>query len=103
MVLSERSTIIFRPPTVVSFFDNHAEDYGGAIYIPFGIVKNFISSCFYQIDDPSGAQSPNVTINAISNTAGISGDFVSGGELVVCSLVLDSAFAFAVNFSRPLD
>ena len=102
MVLSERSTIIFRPPTVVSFFDNHAEGYGGAIYIPFGIVRNFISSCFYQIDDPSGAQSPNVTINAINNTAGISGDFVSGGELLVCSLVLDSAFAFAVSFSRPL-
>ncbi len=97
MVLLRRSRVLFRPPTVVSFLDNSADGYGGAIYIPQDIVKIYVGPCFYQIDDPTQSTTPNVVIRAVNNSAGITGTFLSGGNLGACYIVGTSPVSFIQN------
>ena len=94
MVLLRRSRVLFRPPTVVSFLNNSADGYGGAMYIPQDIVESYVGPCFYQIDDPTQSTTPNVIIRAVNNSAGITGSFVSGGNLGQCYVVGTSPVSF---------
>ena len=94
MVLLRRSRVLFRPPTVVSFLNNSADEYGGAMYIPQDIVESYVGPCFYQIDDPTQSTTPNVIIRAVNNLAGITGSFVSGGNLDACYVVGTSPVSF---------
>ena len=84
MVLLSDSTIIFQPPSVLNFINNHADELGGAIYIPVNTERTYVSPCFFQISD--SPLSLDVIINAINNTATITGSFISGGDLSVCYL-----------------
>ena len=93
VVLLGRSTIKFQPPVSISFINNHAYEYGGAIYVPFDDKRVYIRPCFFQIDDPSFSSTPNIIINAINNTAGVTGEFLNGGNLGSCYLVFNPTFS----------
>ena len=42
----------------------------------------------------SHSQHPNITIEAINNTAGITGRFLSGGEISICEFTEDSYYKY---------
>ena len=96
MVLLGRSKLIFKPPTEVSFVNNYAREYGGAIYIPINVEKTYLGPCFYQIE---GTSTADVTIRSINNSAGITGNFLSGGSLNFCYLVGNGSDSFVGGIS----
>ena len=104
MILQGSGSITFEPPANVTFISNHADEYGGAIYIPVDTGDTYITSCFFNIKNLNTLDSYDIIINAINNTAGITGSFVNGGDLGICyiddSAFLDS-FSTFISFIRP--
>ena len=102
MALFGISRLILYPTTNISFIDNHADQYGGAIYVPIVININFVlynNPCFFQVRNPSISTPPNITIYSMNNTAGITGTFLSGGQLEQCFFLFKSSYYCEDNYS----
>ena len=97
--MDPHSYFIFQPPASLSFSSNHADLYGGGIYILPRINNTLRPPCFFQIDSP--LPSPNVRLYADSNTANITGRFIGGGELLFCFFVTDFFYSFCNNSTTP--
>ena len=94
--MDPHSYFIFQPPASLSFSSNHADLYGGGIYIhQRELNKHFRSPCFFQIDSP--LPSPDVQLYADNNTANITGTFIAGGELTFCSFETDFFYSYCFN------
>ena len=89
------SYFIFQPPANLSFLNNHADDFGGGIYILPRLNRTVRFPCFVQIDSPS--PTPDVKLYAEGNTADITGNFIYGGDLVYCTFVTDFFYSFCRN------
>ena len=79
MVIRGSSTIYFQAPTTVSFVGNRATEFGGAIYVIKTQDQTLVRPCFFQFSNLD-----DVSIISINNTANITGDFLSGGDINVC-------------------
>ena len=101
-ILYAGSYFVLQPPCNLSFIGNHAETFGGGIYIPpEAALQNLSSPCFYQIEDPSHLFASNIEIYVEDNTAGITGSFLSGGRLGDCELVTNFTHSYCYKFSPP--
>ena len=99
-ILYTGSYFILQPPCKLSFIGNHADTFGGGIYIPpEAMLRNTSSPCFYQIEDPSYIFASNVEIYVEDNTAGITGRFLSGGRLGDCELVTNFPHSYCYRSS----
>ena len=93
--MDPNSFFIFQPPANLTFSRNHADQYGGGICISPRANRAYSPPCFFQID--SLLPSPQVKLSADGNTAGITGTFISGGELVYCSFVTNFYYSYCGN------
>ena len=90
--LSSTSQFILAANRTMYFINNHAEQYGGAIYVaddPFEYCTTFDSStlwgqCFFQLQKSAGDSSVMCVI--VNNTAGKAGTAVYGGMVDRCML-----------------
>ena len=79
------------PHSYINFAGNHALQYGGGIYVdssPFELL----SSCFFQIHDPSFSIQANISIIFQNNSAKESGTSLYGGAIDHCFMETLSAF-----------
>ena len=90
---------VLTPPATLKFIDNHANKEGGAIYIDH--TTTLSSFCFFQIQDASFSQNPDVQWIFSGNTAGISGSAIYGGTVNNCSL-LPLSYPTSFNTSREV-
>ena len=99
-ILYAGSYFVLQPPCKLSFIGNHADTFGGGIYIPpEASLQNQSSPCFFQIEDPSHLFPSNIEIYVEDNTADITGSFLSGGRLVDCLLVTNFAHSYCYNYN----
>uniref|UniRef100_A0A1X7VQ24 Uncharacterized protein n=1 Tax=Amphimedon queenslandica TaxID=400682 RepID=A0A1X7VQ24_AMPQE len=89
------SYFIFQPPANLSFLNNHADNFGGGIYILPRLNRTVQFPCFIQIDSPS--PTPDVKLYAEGNTANITGNFIYGGDLLYCTFVTNFFYSFCRN------
>lgn len=93
IAMYDSSILVISPPAKLSFIDNHATEYGGAIYILQEININYLlvtDDCFYRNTEGSNIETgENGTIEMWyyfdSNTAAITGDILYGGNVSQCS------------------
>ena len=94
LYLADLSYFVLSEGSFLHISNNSAVEYGGAIYIPSNTLLYQSVACFFQIYDPSHSQHPNITIEAINNTANITGTFLSGGEINICEFTEDSYYKY---------
>ena len=94
LYLVDSSYFVLSEGSFLHISNNSAIEYGGAIYIPSNTFLYQTVTCFFQIYDPSHSQHLNLTIEAINNTAGITGKFLSGGEINICEFTEDSYYKY---------
>ena len=86
------SKLIFKPNLNVFFILNYAIEKGGALYIEdsrCSLGSSAPIECFMTIDGPSTSTS-NILLYFISNSAGITGSILYGGQLDRCRLYFKS-------------
>ena len=98
LYLADLSYFVLSEGSFLHISNNSAVEYGGAIYVPSLLFQSV--PCFFQIYDPSHSQHPNIIIEALNNTAGISGKFLRGGGINICTFIEDS---YSLGNSCALD
>ena len=93
--LDPYSYFIFQPPANLSFLNNHADEFGGGIYILPRLNRTIQFPCFIQIESPS--PTPDVRLYADGNTADITGKFIYGGDFLYCTFVTNFFYSFCRN------
>ena len=94
LYLADLSYFVLSEGGFLHISNNSAVKYGGAIYIPSNTLLFQSVACFFQIYDSSHSQYPNISIEAINNTADITGRFLSGGEINICEFTEDSYYKY---------
>uniref|UniRef100_A0A1X7V8Y8 Right handed beta helix domain-containing protein n=1 Tax=Amphimedon queenslandica TaxID=400682 RepID=A0A1X7V8Y8_AMPQE len=93
IVMISTSFLFFTPGSLVNFIGNHAEEKGGAINVEqivllfsttefiFSESNLVINPCFYELDDANPTEKH---LHFESNTAGVAGAVLYGGDTSVC-------------------
>ena len=93
IALYESSQLLIKKHTNISFFNNHASESGGGIFVTQLLYVNISTECFisYNSSDNSSA-----VLNFINNIAERSGDVLYGGDLntLWCSNNFDLLFSY---------
>ncbi len=84
------SRIGLLPNTRVTFTNNYASRYGGAMHITGR--SDVLLPCFFQVHDPSFLPDPNITLYFKNNYAEDAGSVLYGGTVDRCLVSADSAF-----------
>ena len=92
--LSSTSQFILAANETMYFINNHAEQYGGAIFVadgPFVYCSNFRSGnlwgrCFFQLPEWDDDNDTSVRCIITNNTAGLAGGALYGGMVDRCKL-----------------
>lgn len=90
LLLCERSLVYLFPNTTVLFFDNHAQNRGGAIYAENECLQS-VPPCFYQLSASIAANPKSllqtVQVRLINNTAESAGTAIFGGSIEYCYFI----------------
>ena len=83
------SIILFQAPTMVEIVENHADLYGGGIFVQ-DIGFSEVVCTFGSLIDDSGSFSNTSIVNLSYNTAGVSGSGLYGGLIDNCLPIVGS-------------
>ena len=88
------STMILNAPSNLTFVQNSAPAYGGAIYTASCDQALLTSSpCFFDIIDINGTlANPGVHMTFLNNTVNISGSVIYGNNLDICTLNMQNIY-----------
>ena len=84
------SRVAFKPDSRITFTDNYAVNYGGAIHVAGR--SDVILPCFFQIHNPNFLRDPNVTLYFENNYAQNAGSVLYGGSIDRCIVTANSGF-----------
>ena len=112
LALRGDSYFILKPPVEVYFINNHADTYGGAIYVE----KTFVTrrECFFQLmlNSPSAVNSLFTASHTIKqlvpkvhfqkNSALVAGSVLYGGEVDTCLIQPDARVSIAKEYNVTL-
>ena len=90
--LNKGSLMYLHPGTQIYIIENTGLNYGGGICVDNGVMKEYISACFYQIMDHNILSQSNTFVYMEGNTAGMTGYSIFGA-VYLCKdlLTYDSA------------